>query len=84
MSVTAVASGGAGGHALVAGRYNGAIATRAGTVAAPSADAGFVAVVDRDGVIGLAPVVSAAATVDVRIAADPRGWLARLVYARAC
>lgn len=75
-SVTAVASGGAGGHALVAGRYNGAIATRAGTVAAPSADAGFVAVVDRDGVIGLAPVVSAAATVDVRIAADPRGWLA--------
>lgn len=74
-SVTAVA-GSAGGHALVAGRYNGAIATRAGTVAAPSADAGFVAVVDRDGVIGLAPVVSAAATVAVRIAADPRGWLA--------
>ena len=72
-SITAVAASGT--HAVVAGRFSGAIATRHGAVSAPVADAAFIAVVDREGVIGLAPIASSAATIEARLAADDRGWL---------
>lgn len=72
-SITALAASGT--HAVVAGRFSGTIATRHGAVSAPSADAAFVAAVDREGVLGLAPIASAAATIEARLAADDRGWV---------
>jgi hypothetical protein len=74
-SLTAIAAGASGERAIVAGRFSGTLATRAGAVVAPAADASFVALVDRDGVQAAAPLVSDAATVDVQLAADARGWL---------
>lgn len=69
------ARGALGGRAVVAGRFSQTIATRRGLVAATGADAAFVAVVDREGVVVLAPIVTAAATVEAHLAADTTGWL---------
>lgn len=75
-SLTAVAASAGGVDAIVAGRFSAALATAAGAVTAPSAEAGFVARVDRDGVRAALAVASDAATVELHLAADQAGWLA--------
>ncbi|HVV86111.1 MAG TPA: hypothetical protein VHE35_23795, partial [Kofleriaceae bacterium] len=75
-SLTALAAAPGGARVLVAGRYSGALATRTGDVATPTADAAFVALVDRDGVVAAAPIVTGAPTVELHLAADARTWLA--------
>jgi hypothetical protein len=74
-SITSIAAGAGGSRAIVAGRFSGSLATRAGAIAAPSADAAFVALCDRDAILAAAPLATPAATVEARVAADPRGWL---------
>ena len=77
-SVTALAGRPGARQAVIAGRFNGALATRAGSIEAPAADAAFVARIDPadvELVVAAAPLVTAAPTVEVQLAADATTWL---------
>ncbi len=75
-SLTAIAASAAGSQAVVAGRFSGSLVVPGAAVVAPGADAGFVALVDRDGVRAAQAVTTTASTVELRLAADATGWIA--------